>query len=66
MPDENILKLKEYYNSTFCRTEKYTPFFCKYAKNLSLLDLGWVIATMGIQKNHLDLSFSMDLRKDLF
>jgi hypothetical protein len=32
MPDENILKLKEYYNSTFCRIEKSTPFFCKNAK----------------------------------
>jgi hypothetical protein len=32
MPDENILKLKEYYNSTFCRTEKIKFFFCKNAK----------------------------------
>jgi len=40
--------------------------FARMQKNLSLLDLGWVIATMRIQKNYLDLSFSVDLRKDLF
>jgi len=34
MPDENILKIKEYQILTFCRIEKPTPFFCRCAKKI--------------------------------
>jgi hypothetical protein len=39
MPDENILKIKEYQISAFCRIEKIMPFFCKCAKDQPPLDL---------------------------
>jgi hypothetical protein len=40
MPDENILKLKEYQNSILCRTEKSIPFLLQMCKKSASFSRG--------------------------